>query len=205
MRRIAVLSVIFSAILVLGAMNAFAFPVPAVDFTTPLVVGYTTGTWSLGFEFNVLNPITVTQLGFYDDSQNDLTEGHDVGIWDPNGNLLVSGTVVPGDSLAGWFRWHAVTPTQLLVGQGYRIAAETGSEYYTWNPLGLTADPNIEFINSRETYSNTLVYPLNLNVGNGIFGPNFGLESSSVVPEPASLSLLGLGLFGLAFRRKKAR
>jgi hypothetical protein len=49
----------------------------AMDFTTP-TIDFTNDTWSLGWEFNVLNPVTVTALGFYDD----------LGIFDSIGTLL---------------------------------------------------------------------------------------------------------------------
>ena len=163
----------------------------AADFTSP-TVDSTNGSWSLGFEFNVNIPFVVTELGFYDDFQNDLTQSHDVGIYNAGGTLLVSGTISPGDPLVSWFRWTSVTPTLLPVGNGYRIAGVTGAENYTWSPTGFTTDPSITFVADRYTSSATLVFPADGPVGvNGFFGPNF---AGNPVPEPGTFALLAAGL-----------
>ena len=60
---------------------------------------------------------TVKYLGFFDYQGDGLTETHDVGIYDPAGNLLASATVLPGDPLIGHFRWVAVSPIVLDPGR----------------------------------------------------------------------------------------
>jgi hypothetical protein len=180
------------------AINAYA--TPAVDFSS-VTTDFTNGSWSIGFEFNVLTPITVTQLGFYDDLKNGFTQSHEVGIFNANANLLVSTTVTNSDPIIGFFRWHDISPIVLQVGNDYRIAGVTGSENYTWEPNGLIIVSQIAFIQSRETKSSTLVYPTNLDVHYGIFGPNFQIETSQV-PEPVTILLLGFGLVGLAGARR---
>jgi hypothetical protein len=187
-----------------------ALPVPgfaglAVDFTTP-GQDFNNGQWSLGWEFHVLAPFTVTQLGFYDDGKNGLAEAHDVGIWDPNGNLMVTGTVQPGDPLVSWWRWTSVTPVVLLPDTGYVIAGVTGLiDNYTWDPEGFVTDPRIQFAVNRYLASAALVYPVSVdpNVSVGFFGPNFSDEGAAI-PEPATSALIGGGLLAvvLAFRRR---
>lgn len=174
----------------------------AIDFTGP-TRDFNNDKWSQGFEFDVDTPFLVQSLGFYDDKKNNLTESHDVGIWDVSGNLLVSGRVDPGDWLNSWFRWTNVTPTLLAVGSGYRIAAVTSSENYTWDPTGFTTDPAITFVTGRYTLSSTLVYPASISNFTGLFGPNFSNLLVPPIPEPASLALLGIGLAGLGFVRRR--
>lgn len=178
-----------------GAANA-----AAIDFDSP-TIDFTNNQWSLGFKFSTNDPIIVNQLGFYDDLKNDLTETHDIGIFNDVGQLLVSGTVKPGDTLDGWFRYTSVANTILDAGKTFFIAATTGSENYTWNPIGFKVDPTINFIGDGYQQSSTLVFPAFGPSGTqGYFGPNF---KSEPVPEPLTiLGTLAAGGIGTAMRRK---
>jgi hypothetical protein len=183
--------------------SASAISVAAVDFTSP-TTDFTNDAWSLGFQFTTNKILTVTDLGFYDDLKNDLTESHDVGIYNSLGSLLVSGTVNPGDTLDGWFRYVSVAPTTLQAGQTYFAAATTGSENYTWNPNGFIVNPDINFIGAAYQSSTTLVFPGSGPDGNnGYFGANF---KSVPIPEP--LTILGTGLalgFGGLFKKQQSK
>lgn len=196
-------------------VNAASFT--AVNFSAP-TTNFTNGSWSLGFQFTTKKAVNVTSLGFYDDFQNGLTQTHDVGIFDNIGNLLVQGTVKPGDPLDGFFRYTSVQSTALKAGGTFFIAAVTGSESYTFNPTGFSVNPNIAFVSSAFRFSNTLVFPgtipgslptgVNSSTQNsdsnlGYFGPNFQAEEVVAVPTPALLpGLIGLGLG--AWRKRKA-
>jgi hypothetical protein len=171
----------------------------------------TNGAWSLGYEFQVNAPITVTQLGFYDSGQDGLAESHAVGIYDLSQNLLVSGTVDAGttDALVGFFRYKAVDPTLLGVGT-YVIAAASGTENYTWDPIGLSSAPEVTWVEDRYLFGSVLAFPADGPNGRiGIFGPNFEFGPAvSSVPEPSTLALAGAGLAGMAgaaLRRRAAR
>lgn len=198
-------------------VNAASFT--AVDFSAP-TTNFTNGSWSLGFQFTTKKAVNVTKLGFYDDFKNGLTQTHDIGIFNSAGSLLVQGTVSPGDSLDGYFRYTSVQSTLLQAGGTFFIAAVTGSESYTFNPTGFSVNPNITFGPSAFRFSNTLVFPGTLS-GNdpildgsgtqnfddnvGYFGPNFQFQTDEVaaVPTPALLpGLIGLGIG--AWRKRKA-
>ncbi|MGM3308258.1 DUF4082 domain-containing protein [Anabaena sp. WFMT] len=175
----------------------------AINFDST-TIDSTNGNWSLGFKFTTNQDVAVNQLGFYDDLKNDLTETHDVGIFDDLGTLLVSGTVKPGDALDGWFRYTSIPTTILDAGKTFFIAATTGSENYTWNPINFTVDPAINYVTDVFSSSSTLVFPDqgSSTVSQGFFGPNFKYTTS--VPEPASLiGILGLGAFGVTSLRKR--
>lgn len=177
----------------------------AIDFTAP-TVDTTNNTWSLGFKFSTNKDITVNSLGFYDDLKNDLTESHDIGIFDEIGNLLVSGTVNPGDVLDGWFRYTTVASTKLQAGKTFFIAATTGSENYTYDPTGFAVDPNINYLGTAYTVSSSLVFPSfdSFDTTKGYFGPNFDYEATTPVPTPALLpGLVGLGAAALRKRSQK--
>jgi hypothetical protein len=175
----------------------------AINFDSP-TTDFTNGEWSLGFKFSTNQKITVNQLGFYDDQKNDLTQTHDVGIFNEIGQLLVTGTVKPGDTLDGWFRYTSVSQTILDAGKTFIIAATTGSENYTWNPNGFTVDPAINFINDVYQSSSTLVLPeVGTSGVNGWFGPNF--KTAESVPEPLTLGGTALaGAMGLLIKKRKA-
>ena len=171
----------------------------------------TNGAWSLGWEFRVgSNPITVTSLGVYDDGANGLAESHDVGIYDLSGNLLISGTVNPGDTLNGMFRYTSVAATALSANTNSVVTATTGSENYGYFPTSISFDPAISYVVDRYVSGAGLAFPTNSSGHNGSpdhawFGGTFGFNESSSVPEPATLAIWGLFAIGLpvaGYRRR---
>lgn len=192
---IACAALLISSVIANASAPASSTSTSAIDFLSTTNGSNTGGPWCLGFEFNVKNgPITVTDLGFYDDSANGLTQSHAVGIWNNIGTLLTSTTVSNADSLDGFFRYHAISPLVLGIGNGYTIGAVTGVENYTWDPSAFSVNPEIEYVRSRYVQSNVLTRPYQTTANIvGYFGPNFKIASSQqVVPEPSSIIAVGM-------------
>jgi len=211
MARVALIVVLASLVALAGPATAIG---PAIDFTT---IGPVANNWSqtnngfsMGWEFNVLTPVQISSLGYfnYGPQGGGITTPHQVGIFDSNGVLLVSTTVNPGDPVQGLWAWKSLnSPFVLPVGTGYRIAGLTGPvDKYTYSVPSIIVDPSIAYVTNRyiRTPTGQLVNPLltlTTQPGYHWFGPNMEL---SPVPEPALLQLpFLLGLGGLAYWRRR--
>jgi hypothetical protein len=165
---------------------------------------------SVGWQFDVLAPITVTGLGWFDENADGLGAGHTVGIWDSAGNLLTS-TAVPsgvGAAVDGQFRTVGITALVLPIGTGYIVGGENFSnsgDRLAFN-VSQTVDSRINFVDA--TFSNIgsgFARPTNFSSATtGFYGPSFAVKPSAV-PEPSSLLLFVSGAAGLGFIQRKRR
>jgi hypothetical protein len=164
------------------------------------------GPFTLGWQFTVNSPITVTKLEAFDSSQDGLFESHDVGIWNSTGSLLVSATIAAGtvDALINQFRVKPVTPTLLAAGT-YNIGAVwlDGADPNTFpgDLSNFATAPQITFVDPAYIGGATLADPVNIfSDAPAYFGPNLAY----VTPEPSAILLLGISLFvtgGMSFGR----
>jgi hypothetical protein len=176
------------------------------------------GDQTVGWQFNVLSPLTVTGLDWYDSTGTGLNTAHTVGIWSPAGSLLTS-TLIPAGAAApldGMFRFESIAPVNLPAGNGYIVggqnfAASTdllacGSGGTCDGLLAQAVDPRLEFVNA--TFSNIgggFTEPTFFSLAHeGFYGPSF---SAAPVPEPSPMVLLAIGLIGvgLAIQYRKQR
>ncbi len=178
-----------------------------IDYTNPGSVG-TNGAWSLGYEFQALQSVSVTGLAFF--TGGGISQNHDVGLWDSNGNLLASTTITSGSPVigTGGFLWESITSVILTAGDYYYVAGETGSDNYSYGPSGVTVNPAISFVAAAYVSSGTLAFPTSTDPGTvGYFGGNVVLGATAA-PEPSSALLVlagGAMLFGSFRRRTKLR
>ena len=116
----ATLAVVIAATLALAACGGMSFPVPSTTPTWPPGASpspaityppHTATTTAMipgteGWFFEPTMDIEVTDLGWYDDGQDGLTQSHPVGIFDASDEtILVESKVEPDSPLDGAFRW----------------------------------------------------------------------------------------------------
>jgi hypothetical protein len=171
------LAALIAQVMIVGSAQADTI---ALSFS-----GGGTWTWSgatIGWEFTVSDPITVTSLGVWDQSGNGLADDHQVGIWlSTGGSPLVSTTVTSANPLTNGFRYQSISPFTLQPGT-YVI----GSYMPTSSDLGAAAasyatNSPITYTKNLFLYDSGFTIPTEEWVGfdGGNFGPNFQFTTSA--------------------------
>lgn len=162
--------------------------------------------YTLGWEFQTVNAVKVTHLGFYDSGQDGLAGQYPLGLWNSAGTLLASATVSSGtsDPLVGKFRMVDISDVLLDAGQNFRVGAlftTVDDTLLVFSVAGFVTDPNILFVSANSSAQGpTLSDPFSQMIGTlGHFGPNIQLAN---VPEASSLALMVAGVVALALRAR---
>jgi hypothetical protein len=192
-----------------AALGTSAAASPALTLTTPGDT-YSSGSYTLGFSFEVSSAQTIDQLGVYDDSGAPLAADAQVGLWDASGDLLASVDVpASGGSLVGDFRFANITPYALSTGQVYYVgsylSSGVASSFNTDEYGSGSFNPLITPLYDQWTASESLSFPSlsDGDAGGAWLGANFNLAGG--VPEPSTwaMMILGLGTIGFVARRRR--
>src|SRR6478672_12292896 len=147
-------------------MSIAAFAAVSLSFVTPAAAqqawdftsashSFTNGSWDFGNRFTVLNPVTVSGLGWYADPITGNVDANPVALYScdnagctTTGSLLAQVTVDNTYAIQGHFRFVTIAPITLLPGD-YLIDGISDTNNYTWNDVGFFTNPNITYGDNR--------------------------------------------------------
>jgi len=193
---------------------AFANIQPVLDLTGG---GFATEPLSpsvAGWEFQLDEPITIGAVGIWDEGKQPLNIAHEVGLYTSAQSLLLdvfvnnnNSTPVGSASPDGQWLFTSITPLLLQPGD-YVLVATWGDPIDNADPFRLQANAVTSSVTYTGMCSKTgldslhLVFPdcAGAPLDNAsFFGPDL-----AIIPEPASITLLGFGALAL-FRGVRRR
>jgi hypothetical protein len=195
--------------LAFSPMAANAVDHAAFEFSA-ITTTYTNGSWNFGINFDVINTVTVTGLGYY---EGPIYVPHQVALFDSSGTQLAISSIDSTDGVMGHFRYHAVN--SFAIGPGrYQLVGVSQNDDYTWNATGFTIDPNLSYVgnqwqlassNTNPNVPDFMTFGAQNDVSNGYWGPDLRLAGPIPEPETYAMLLAGLGLMGFVARRRQRK
>ena len=208
------LSGLLIVVMLAFAPAAFANIQPILDLTGEGVAGVPLAPEVAGWEFQVDTPITIGAVGIWDEKKRPLNIAHEVGLYTSSQSLLLdvfvnnnNSTPVGSASPDGQWLFTSITPLLLQPGD-YVLVATWGDPIDNADPFRLQANAVTSFVTYTGMCSKTgldslhLVFPdcAGAPLDNAsFFGPDL-----AIIPEPASITLLGFGALAL-FRGVRRR
>lgn len=208
-RRALLASLCIVMALLFAPQNSHAAPV--LDFTGGSAGGAhsTTNDVTVGWVFDVNSMVNIDALGVWDEGGDGFVHTHQVGLWTIGGTLLASATVTNGStsitstSADGVWLFEDISTVTLDVGR-YAIAAVYDlNDDFIRTGTSISTIGEISYVEAT-TASSGLTFPNRFKGANGGFlGPNLRAEAAQAIPEPVTLAVLGFGLAGLGFVRRR--
>jgi len=166
-----------------------------------------------GWAFTLSGAVLVTDLGFWDEDSDGLSNDHNVTIWDNTTmSVMAQANVSSAGTLVDGFRYVSLTVPVLLPLGDYTIAAFNHGpnlipDNLRQNAATITTASGVTYDGSRETGGDSFPAGDVGNHPNSYFGPNFQFTRAPLVPDAGStLTLLALSIvaiFGLNLLQRK--
>jgi hypothetical protein len=161
--------------------------------------------WSLGWEFQVNSPITVTALGYNNYGFNST---HDVGIFNSSGSLLASASVNGESTLSNNYRYSTIGSLSLGVGKYFISGTTLGlNDGYIYKAESFSTNSSITYLGSDyiDGSGGNLNFPSYSAASADVQYLEVNFQIAGGVPEPSTwvMMLLGFASIGLLAYRSK--